>query len=209
MALLKLLAAPVRRLPRFPLFQFIAVVAIVFLLQAADEHSLFGWIFDQLDHLVAATVLLCSNLFSVKSFTRSGLTIFLTVAYMYLALAVILFLLRIFIRGMIDLVGWSNAFGLRNAIARERGIAAYRAWLPLERIRPASIPQSQWEETFAWPPDNRPPYPSLPYRALRGVASYLLLFAIVAALLQFFTPFPVVSWLTEVTRMVLTHVGAG
>src|ERR1700733_2719307 len=97
---------------------------------------------------------------------------------------------------------------LRNAIARERGIAAYRAWLPLERIRPASIPQSQWEETFAWPPDNRPPYPSLPYRALRGVASYLLLFAIVAALLQFFTPFPVVSWLTEVTRM-LTHVGAG
>src|SRR6202044_152301 len=149
MALLKLLAAPVRRLLRFPLFQFIAVVAIVFLLQAADEHSLFGWIFDQLDHLVAATVLLCSNLFSVKSFTRSGLTLFLTVAYVYLALAVILFLLRIFIRGMIDLVGWSNAFGLRNAIARERGIAAYRAWLPLERIRPASIPQSQWEETFS------------------------------------------------------------
>jgi hypothetical protein len=34
------------------------------------------------------------------------------------------------------------------------------------------------------------------------------LFAIVAALLQFFTPFPVVSWLTEVTRMVFTHVGA-
>src|ERR1700721_2147144 len=114
MALLRLLVAPVRPRLRFPLFPFIAVVAIVFLLQAADEHSLFGWIFDQIDYLVAATVLLCSNLFSVKSFTRSGLTIFLTVAYMYLALAVILFLLRIFIRGMIDLVGWSNAFGFET-----------------------------------------------------------------------------------------------
>jgi hypothetical protein len=51
---------------------------------------------------------------------------------------------------MIDFVGWSNLFGLRNAIAPERGIAAYRAWVPFERIRPASIPQEKWEETFAW-----------------------------------------------------------
>jgi len=35
----------------------------------------------------------------------------------------------------VDLVGWSNAFGLRNAGARERGIAAYRAWVPFERIQ--------------------------------------------------------------------------
>jgi hypothetical protein len=54
---------------------------IVLLLQAADEHSFLGWIFDRLDQLVAATVLPCSNLFTVKSFTRSGLTVFLTVAY--------------------------------------------------------------------------------------------------------------------------------
>jgi hypothetical protein len=122
------------------------------------------------------------------------------VVYVYLALAVILLLLRVFTRGLIDLVGWSNAFGLRNAIARERGIAAYEAWVPLERIRPASIPQAQWEEAFAWPPDNRPPYPSLPYRILRITASYLLLFVIVAAVLQFFTPFPVITWL-----VVLVH----
>ena len=209
MALLRLLAAPVRRLIRFPLFQLIAVIVIVFLLQAADEHTLFGGIFGQLDRLVAATVELCSNLFSVKSFTRSGLTIFLTVAYVYVALALILFLLRLFVRGMIDLVAWSNVFGLRNAIARERGIAAYRAWLPLERIRPASIPQSQWEEAFAWPPGNRPPYPSLPYRILRSAASYLLLFAVVTALLQFLTPFPVITWLAEVTRMIFTRFGTG
>jgi hypothetical protein len=125
MTLLRLLAAPIRRIIRFPLVQFAVVVVIVFLLQAADEHSVFGWIFDQLDHLVAATVVLCSNLFSVKSFTRSGLTLFLTVAYVYLALALAFFLLRVFLRGLIDLLGRSNAFGLRNAIARERGIAAY------------------------------------------------------------------------------------
>jgi hypothetical protein len=39
----------------------------------------------------------------------------------YLALALALFLLRVVLRGLVDLVGWSNAFGLRNAIARERG----------------------------------------------------------------------------------------
>ena len=59
------------------------------------------------------------------------------------ALLLILFLLRITIRGVVDLVAWSNAFGLRNAIARERGIAAYRAWVPLERIRPVNIPQEK------------------------------------------------------------------
>jgi hypothetical protein len=143
MALLRLLAAPIRRIIRFPLVQFTVVVVVVLLSQAADEHSFFGWVFQQLDELVAATVLLCSNLFSVKSFTRSGLILFLTVAYVYLALALALFLFRVLLRGLLDLVGWSNAFGLRNAIARERGIAAYRAWVPFERIRPASIPQEQ------------------------------------------------------------------
>ena len=53
------------------------------------------------------------------------------------ALAIALFVLRAVLRGLIDLVGWSNAFGLRNAIARERGIAAYRAWVPFER--PAGV----------------------------------------------------------------------
>jgi hypothetical protein len=163
--------------------------------------------FDQLDQIVVATVLLCSNLFSVKSVTRSGLTLFFTVAYVYLALALILFFLRVLLRGLIDLVGWSNAFGLRNAIARERGITAYRAWLPFERIRPASIPQAQWEEAFAWPANNRPPYPSLPNRVLRATASYLLLFLIVAVLLQLFTPIPLITWLAALPKIVLSRAG--
>jgi hypothetical protein len=152
-------------------------------------------------------VLLCSNLFSVKSFTRSGLILFLTVAYVYLALALALFLFRVLLRGLLDLVGWSNAFGLRNAIARERGIAAYRAWVPFERIRPASIPQEQWEQTFAWPANNQPPYPSLSYRFLRTAAGYVLLFLLVAMLLQLFTPIPLLAWLAALTRMVLNRAG--
>jgi hypothetical protein len=39
----------------------------------------------------------------------------------------ILSLLRVVISKVIDFVGWSNLFGLRNAIARESGIEAYRA----------------------------------------------------------------------------------
>ena len=207
MGLFKLIASAIRRIVRFPLFQFAVVVAIVLFLQAADEHSLFGWMFDELDQAVAATVSLCSNLFSVKSFTRSGLTLFLTVAYVYVALAIALFFLRAILRSLIDLVGWSNAFGLRNAIARERGIAAYRAWVPFERIRPASIPQEQWEQTFAWPANDQPPYPSLPYRFLRIAAGYVLLFLMVGVLLQLFTPIPLFAWLAALTRMVLNRSG--
>jgi hypothetical protein len=48
-------------------------------------------------------------------------------------------------------------FYLRSAIARKRGITAYRAWVPFERIRPAHIPQEKWEATYAWPPNNGPP----------------------------------------------------
>ena len=116
------------------------------------------------------------------------------IVYVYVACLLLLVVARIMLRGVIDFLGWSNAFGLRNAIARERGVAAYRAWLPLERIRPAHIPQQQWEETFAWPADNKPPYPSLFYRMLRGSVSYLIVIVTLAVLLQVFTPFPVISW---------------
>jgi len=30
--------------------------------------------------------------------------------------------------GFFDFIGWSNAFGLRDAIARERGIADLKRW---------------------------------------------------------------------------------
>jgi hypothetical protein len=77
------------------------------------------------------------------------------------------------IRAAVELVARSNVFGLTNAIARERGIAAYRAWLPLERIRPAHIAQEKWEERFAWPADGKPPYPPLTHRVVRAVLTYL------------------------------------
>jgi hypothetical protein len=195
MGLIRLIVAPIRSIVRFPLFQLGVVVAIILFLQAADDNSLFGHIFNALDKLVDASVRLFSELFEVKSFTRSGLTAGLMIAYVYLVCLLILFVLRIVIRAVVDLLGWSNAFGLRNTIARERGIAAYRAWVPFERIRPAYIPQEQWEATFAWPPDNRPPYPPLGRRILHGVLSYVLVIAAAAVLLQLFTPFPVLIWI--------------
>jgi hypothetical protein len=135
------------------------VVAVILFLQAADDTSARGHMFNGLDKLVESTVGLLSAAFNVKSFTKSWLTTGFWIAYVYLAGLLILFLVRVAIRAVVDFVGWSNAFGLRNAIARERGIAAYRAWVPLERIRPVNIPQEKWEETFAWPANNEPPYP--------------------------------------------------
>jgi hypothetical protein len=101
------------------------------------------------------------------------------------------------LRAGVDLVGRSNAFWLRSAIARERGIAAYRAWLPLERIRPAHIPQEKWEETFAWPANDKPPYPPLAQRILRTTISYVIVVVGAAILLQLFTGFQVASWLEQ------------
>ena len=69
---------------------------------------------------------------------------------------------------MVDLVGWSNFLWLRSTIARERGIVAYRAWVPLDEYGRPTCPQDKWEQEFAWPADNKPPYPPLPQRMLRG-----------------------------------------
>lgn len=200
MGMIKLLAAPIRSIVRFPLFQLAVVVAVILLLQAADDKSALGQIFNGLDKLVESTVGLLSAVFNLKSFTKSWLTSSFWIAYVYLALLLILFLVRITIRGVVDFVAWSNAFGLRNAIARERGIAAYRAWVPFERIRPVNIPQEKWEETFAWPANNKPPYPPLAHRVLRGVISYVVVIVVAAVLLQLFTPFPVLTWLAALTK---------
>ncbi len=203
MGLIKHLTAPIRSLVRFPLFQLALVIVVILWLQSADEISTIGKIFAALDVLVDTTVRLFSALFTVKSFTKSWLISGFMIAYVYLACLLILSLMRVAIRLAVDLVGRSNAFWLRNAIARERGIAAYRAWLPFERIRPASIPQPEWEERFAWPADNKPPYPPLAHRILRGTISYVAVILAAAVLLQVFTPFPVLTWLAALTKMLL------
>jgi len=200
---IRLLAAPIRSIVRFPLFQLAVVVTIILFLQAANDNTTLGQIFHALDELVDATVKLFSELFQVKSFTRSGLTAGLMIAYVYLACLVLLFLMRVSIRVIVDLVGWSNAFGLRNAIARERGIAAYRAWVPFERIRPTNISQEKWEEEFAWPANDKPPYPPLARRLQRGLMSYLIVILASAVLLQIFTPFPVLTWLGKVIKILV------
>src|SRR5215510_4609647 len=201
MGMIKLLAAPIRSIVRFPLFQLAIVVAVILFLQAADDKSARGQMFNGLDKLVESTVGLFSATFNVKSFTKSWLTTGFWIAYVYLAGLLILSVLRLVISKMIDFVGWANLFYLRNAIARERGIAAYRAWVPFERIRPVNIPQEKWEETFAWPANNEPPYPSLARRILQAAISYLAVFLFAALLLQLFTPFPILTWLGGLMKM--------
>jgi hypothetical protein len=203
MGMIKLLAAPIRSMVKFPLFQLAVVVAVILLLQSADDKSVFGQIFNGLDKLVDSTVRLFSAVFNVKSFTKSWLTSGFMIAYVYLACLLILSLVRVTIRAAVDFLGWSNAFGLRNPIARERGIVAYRAWVPFERIRPANIPQEKWEEAFAWPANNKPPYPPLAQRMLRGVISYVAVFLVAAVLLQVFTPFSALTWLGELTKRLI------
>src|ERR1039457_1494901 len=83
MGMIRLLTAPIRSIVRSPLFQLAVVVAIILLLQAADDNSLAGQIFNGLDRLVDATLTLLSGLFRVKSFTRSGLTAGLMIAYVF------------------------------------------------------------------------------------------------------------------------------
>lgn len=200
--MIKLVSAPIRGITRFPLFQLAVVVAIILWLQAADDNSAFGHVFNGLDKLVDSTVGLVSAVFNVKSFTKSWLTSGFMIAYVYLAGLLLLLLLRLAIRAVVDVVGRSNAFGLRNAIARERGIVAYRAWLPLERIRPAHIPREKWEENFAWPADDRPPYRPLAQRFLLGVASYAVLLLVVTALLWVYAP-SVLGWLGELVRKIV------
>jgi hypothetical protein len=70
----------------------------------------------------------------------------------------------------------------------------------LERIRPAHIPQEEWEDTFAWPADNRPPYPTLTHQWLYGSLMYPIVAAVIGTALQLFTPFPVLTWLARLAR---------
>jgi hypothetical protein len=190
------LAAPLRRLANSRLLQLAAVIAIILLLDRyAFDYAALRAIAEGLKNAATATVQLCSEFFRVGILTDPVLQVGVMIAYTYAVCLLIFLLLRCAVRKTIDVIGWRNFLWLRNTIARERGIAAYRAWLPLERIRPADCPQEKWEQQFAWPADDKPPYPALPKRALRTVISYAVVFAAAAILLQLFTPFAVLTWL--------------
>ncbi len=201
MGTIKQITAPFRSIVRFPLFQLAIVVALILFLQAADPASAFGHIFTGLDKLVAATVDVFAAVFNVRSFTKSWLTSGFWIGYVYLACLLVLLLARLAVGALVDLVGRHNAFWLRNAIARERGVAAYRAWVPFEKIRPQHIPQPQWEETFAWPASGKPPYPPLAQRLLIGAVINVAVVLGIAVALQFLTPFPVLTWFGQLVKL--------
>src|SRR5262245_3278132 len=203
MALIKLLVAPIRRVLNFPLFQLAVAITVILFLQAADSSSVLGRIFSALDYLVDRSVSLCAAAFQVKSFTKSWLTTGFMIAYVYVAGLGIVFLIKAAIAATIEFAARSNVLGLRNTVARERGIEAYRAWLPLESLRPADIPQEKWEQSYAWPADGSPPYPPLAHRMMRAAVTYVAALLITAALLEAFTPFPALTWLGQTAKMLL------
>jgi small-conductance mechanosensitive channel len=193
---IRLLTAPIRRIANSRLFQLAVVVSIILLLDHYSyDYAPLRPIADGLKKSVTATVELFAKYFRVGILTDPVLQVGLMIAYVYVVCLLIFFLLRVAIRALVDLIAWSNFLWLRSTIARERGIAAYRAWVPLEKIRPADCSQQQWEEQFAWPADDKPPYPPLPQRLLRGAISYVVVFGAAAVALQLFTPFPVLTWL--------------
>ena len=203
MGAIRLVVAPVRRIANSRVFQVALVIAIILLLDHYSyDYVVLRLLADGLKDLVTATVQLCSQYFRVGILTDPVLQVGLMIVYVYIVCLFGFVMLRLATAFIIDLIGSSNFLWLRSAIARERGIAAYRAWLPLERIRPRDIPQDKWEETFAWPPGNAPPYPPLLRRIAGAVVTYALVFGGAAVLIQLFTPFPVLTWIGRLIPLI-------
>ncbi len=195
MGLIRLIVAPIRRLASSRLVQLGVVVAVILVLEnLSDNRLVLSQIADALDQAVEGTVQLVSDhLLRLRTFSKSLLTDSVMIVYVYVICLVIFAVLRYAVRLFIDFAGLTNFLWLRNTIARERGIAAYRAWLPLERIRPRDCPQEIWEQQFAWPEGDKPPYPPLYWRILREVLACVMLIVLVAVLIQLFTPFPLLT----------------
>lgn len=175
--MIRIVLAPILRVLSSPLLHFVIVVILIVVLEAAPNDTALGTLSDGLDKLVDSTAQIVSDVFTLKTVTKSLVLTAIAMAYVYACLAAGLYVLRAVVRGLVNLAGRTNFLGLRAMIARERGIAAYRAWLPLESIRPDQISQQEWEATYAWPPGNRPPYPSLAIRISRAIVLYALAFA--------------------------------
>jgi hypothetical protein len=174
---IRIVLAPIRRLLSSPLLHFVVVVFLIVVLEAAPNDTPLGKLSDGLDKLVESTAEVVFAVFTLKTVAKSLILTAIAIAYVYVWLIAVLYALRAAMRGLVNLAGRTNFLGLRTMIARERGIAAYRAWLPLESIRPDHISQQEWEATYAWPPGNRPPYPPLAIRISRTIGLYTLLFA--------------------------------
>jgi hypothetical protein len=72
----------------------------------------------------------------------------------------------------------------RNAIARERGIAAYRAWVPFERIRPDNIPRRKNGKRHLLGRQQQTTLPSASATHTARVISYVAVILVAAVLLR-------------------------
>jgi hypothetical protein len=106
--MIKLISAPIRSIVRFPLFQLAIAIGVILWLQAADDKSIFGQLFDGLDKLADSTVQLVSTVFTIKSFTKAWLISGFMIAFVYLTGLLILSLVRLTIKTAVDIAGRSN-----------------------------------------------------------------------------------------------------
>src|ERR1700733_6138587 len=95
MGVLRLIAAPIRRVANSRLFQLAVIVAIILLL----DHYSFDYralrsLADGLKDLVAATVQLCSRYFRIGMLTDPVLQVGLMIIYVYIACLLLFYLLR-------------------------------------------------------------------------------------------------------------------
>jgi hypothetical protein len=130
MGLIRLLVAPIRRILNFPLFQLMAAIAVILLLQAADSRSVFGQIFSALDVLVDFTVRLFGSVFEVKSFTKAWLTSGFMIAYVYIAGLLIVFVVKAAISAVVELVARrthsDSRMPSRESVELKRTVHGYR-----------------------------------------------------------------------------------
>src|SRR5215475_12753354 len=111
--MMRLLSAPVR----FPLVQFLIVVALVLLLQTAGDKTVLGEIFAVLDRLVQSSVQATASVFNVRSLAQSELTVGFMFGYVYLAFWLLLVAVRFAFRLLVDLFGLNNILWMRSFIA--------------------------------------------------------------------------------------------
>src|ERR1700734_4155511 len=109
MGAIRLLAAPIGRNPNSRLFPLAVVVLIILLLDHyAFDYPVLQPIADGLKTLVNATVQLCSQYFRIGILTDPVLQVGVMIAYVYVGCLLIFSLLRVVVRRLVALAGWSN-----------------------------------------------------------------------------------------------------
>ena len=156
--MIKLLAAPVRSIVRFPLFQLVVVVAVILFLQAGDDKSVRGQMFNGLDKLVESTVGLLSAVFNGGragrySITSSAATSRLCGNVMPIAFAVFRLITSSNLVGNCtgSSAGFSPLWPANYCPAKKIAVAGFQKWSILSRRLLPTSASFGFAATSPWP----------------------------------------------------------